>query len=152
MNFDLTPFYKSTIGFDRLASLLDNVSSIDTNSNGYPPYNIEKLEADSYRITMAVAGFSEDDIAIEVKENTLTITAGKDESDDDGEYLYRGIAARAFERRFRLADYVEVTAANLEHGLLHLDLKREIPEAMKPRQIEIKATTGKQTKISEKAA
>lgn len=139
MTFDLTPFYKSTIGFDRFANLLDSAGALDANANGYPPYNIERTGDDAYRITMAVAGFANDDLDIEVKENTLTVTGEKTANEDgeDNELLYRGIATRSFERRFRLADYVEVTAAKLENGLLHIELKREIPDAMKPRKIEV---------------
>ncbi len=134
---DYSPLYRSTVGFDRLFSLLDNMTHVD-NSQAYPPYNIERTGEDAYRITMAVAGFTEDDISIESKQNTLTITAEKSEQDaDDREVLFQGIAARSFERRFQLADHVEVTGASLENGLLHVDLVREIPEAMKPRKIAI---------------
>jgi len=134
---DYSPLYRSTVGFDRLFSLLDNMAQGD-NSQSYPPYNIERTGEDSYRITMAVAGFSEGDISIEAKQNSLTVTAEKaDEENADREVLFRGIAARSFERRFQLADYVEVAGASLENGLLHIDLKREIPEAMKARKIEI---------------
>ncbi|MEM7214443.1 MAG: Hsp20 family protein [Pseudomonadota bacterium] len=134
---DYSPLYRSTVGFDRLFSLLDNMAQGD-NSQSYPPYNIERTGEDAYRITMAVAGFSEDEIAIEAKQNALTVTAAKAEEDEKkNEVLFRGIAARSFERRFQLADYVEVAGAALENGLLHIDLKREIPEAMKPRKIAI---------------
>ena len=147
---DYSPLYRSTVGFDRLFSLLDNMTTTE-NSQAYPPYNIERTGEDAYRITMAVAGFSEEDISIEAKQNTLTITADKTEkADEDKEVLFRGIAARSFERRFQLADHVEVTGAALENGLLHVDLKREIPEAMKPRKIDIKSGVkqieGKKTK------
>lgn len=134
--FDLAPLYRSTIGFDRLARMLDDLASFETPA--YPPYNIEKLGEDEYRITMAVAGFGEDDLNIELKQNTLTISGRKPErSDNAGEVLHQGIASRAFERRFQLADFVEVRGASLENGLLHVTLKREIPEAMKPRTIAI---------------
>jgi molecular chaperone IbpA len=134
--FDLAPLYRSTIGFDRLASMLDDLSAFD--APAYPPYNIEKLGEDEYRITMAVAGFSENDLHIELKQNTLTISGKKSErSENEGEVLHQGIASRAFERRFQLADFVEVRGAALENGLLHVTLKREIPEAMKPRSIAI---------------
>ena len=124
---DYSPLYRSTVGFDRLFSLLDNMAQGD-NSQSYPPYNIERTGEDSYRITMAVAGFSEGDISIEAKQNSLTVTAEKaDEENADREVLFHGIAARSFERRFQLADYVEVAGASLENGLLHIDLKREIP-------------------------
>jgi len=136
--FDLAPLYRSTVGFDRLFSLLDQVGGLDT-ASGYPPYNIERVDENAYRITVAVAGFTENELAIEVKENALTVRGEKQLKEDEkaGEVLYQGIAARAFERRFQLADHVEVTGARLENGLLHIDLKREIPEAMKPRQIPI---------------
>lgn len=134
---DYSPLYRSTVGFDRLFSLLDNMGQTE-NSQSYPPYNIERTGEDAYRITMAVAGFTEDEISIEAKQNTLTIAAEKTDDDEGKEILFRGIAARSFERRFQLADYVEVAGATLEHGLLHIDLKREIPDAMKPRKIEIK--------------
>ena len=134
--FDLAPLYRSTIGFDRLASMLDDLSAFE--APAYPPYNIEKLGEDEYRITMAVAGFSEDDLNIELKHNTLTISGKKSErSENRGEVLHQGIASRAFERRFQLADFVEVRGASLENGLLHVTLKREVPEAMKPRSIAI---------------
>lgn len=135
-HFDLTPLYRSTVGFDHLASILDQLSSMD-GDNGFPPYNIERLGENEYRITMAVAGFSMDDLSIEVKEGTLTVHGEKQTEEKNREYLHRGIAARNFERRFRLADHVEVTSATLENGFLHVDLKRELPEAMKPRTIPI---------------
>ena len=134
--FDLAPLYRSTIGYDRFARMLDDLSAFE--APAYPPYNIEKLGEDEYRITMAVAGFSEDDLHIELKQNTLTISGKKsDRPDGTGEVLHQGIASRAFERRFQLADFVEVRGASLENGLLHVTLKREIPEAMKPRTISI---------------
>ncbi len=137
--FDLAPLYRSTVGFDRLFSLLDQVSGFDGNTPGYPPYNIERTGENAYRISVAVAGFSENDLSIETKENTLTIRGEKEAKTDEnqGETLYQGIAARAFERVFQLADHVEVRGAKLENGLLHVDLVREVPEAMKPRQIKI---------------
>jgi molecular chaperone IbpA len=134
--FDLTPLFRSSIGFDHLAAVMDQLASVDTD-NGFPPYNIERLGENEYRITMAVAGFSNDDLNIEVKEATLSVRGEKNAEQGDREYLHRGIAARNFERRFRLADHVEVTGATLENGFLHVDLKREIPEAMKPRTIKI---------------
>ena len=145
--FDFSPLYRSTVGFDRLASLLDAASS-DTTQPGYPPYNIERTGDTSYRITMAVAGFSEEEISIEAHQNKLTIT-GKQGSDEDENtrYLHRGIATRSFQRQFDLADHVEVKAAALENGLLHVDLVREIPEAMKPRQISIASGGPAQPKI-----
>jgi molecular chaperone IbpA len=138
-NFDLSPLYRSTVGFDRLFGMLDSLGNFDGSAPTYPPYNIERTDENAYRVTLAVAGFGEDDIAIEVKENTLTVTGEKKETaEGDGkEVLYRGIAARSFERRFQLADHVEVKGATLENGLLHVDLVREIPEAMKPRTVAI---------------
>lgn len=136
--FDLTPLYRSAIGFDRLADRLSSAARTDSNT-GYPPYNIAVLDEDAYRITMAVAGFSDDELNIETERNTLSIS-GQQTSDgqgDEPEYLYRGIATRSFERRFQLADHVEVGEAKLENGLLHIDLKRELPEQMKPRKIAI---------------
>jgi molecular chaperone IbpA len=134
--FDLTPLFRSSIGFDHLAAVMDQLASVDTD-NGFPPYNIERLGENDYRITMAVAGFSSDDLNIEVKESTLAVRGEKKAEIADREFLHRGIAARSFERRFRLADHVEVSGATLENGFLHVDLKREIPEAMKPRTIKI---------------
>jgi molecular chaperone IbpA len=132
--FDLAPLYRSTVGFDRLFSMLDGFES----APGYPPYNIERTGENAYRITVAVAGFGENDLTIEAKENTLTIKGNKQAKEEqNGEVLYQGIAARAFERVFQLADYVVVKGAQLENGLLHVDLVREIPEAKKPRQIPI---------------
>ena len=136
--FDLAPLYRSTVGFDRLFSLLDQLAGL-TAPPGYPPYNIERTGENDYRITVAVAGFAEPELCIEAKENTLTIRGEKQTKTDEkkGEMLYQGIAARAFERVFQLADYVQVKGASLENGLLHVDLVREIPEAKKPRQIAI---------------
>ncbi|GAA0776918.1 Hsp20 family protein [Roseibium denhamense] len=140
-HFDLTPLYRSTVGFDRLFSMLDNAGA-DTPS--YPPYNIERTGENAYRITMAVAGFSEDELSLEAKEHVLTIKGEKSEEDSNREILYRGIASRTFERRFQIAEYVRVDGASLENGLLHVDLVRELPEAMKPRKIEITSNTAKQ--------
>jgi molecular chaperone IbpA len=135
--YDLSPLYRSSIGFDRLAKMLDEMNAVEAPS--YPPYNIERTGENEYRITMAVAGFTPADLAIEVKEGTLSITGRKPEKQGaKGEFLHQGIAARSFERRFRLADHVEVEGAELENGLLHVALKRVIPEAMKPRTIAIK--------------
>ena len=139
--FDLTPFYRSTIGFDRLFSLLDQVND---SAPGYPPYNIERTGENAYRISVAVSGFAENELSIVAKENTLTIKgekAANENSQDQAEVLYRGIAARAFERVFQLADHVLVKNASLENGLLHVDLVREIPEAKKPRSIPINGGT-----------
>ena len=136
-SIDITPLYRQTVGFDRLFNLLDTVSQPETPS--YPPYNIERTGENAYRITMAVAGFGEGELNIEVREHALTVRAEKGEDAGETEFLHRGIAKRAFERRFQLADHVEVRGARLENGLLHIDLVREIPEAMKPRRIEIQA-------------
>ena len=136
--YDLTPFYRSTVGFDRLFSLLDQVTS--DGSPGYPPYNIERTGENAYRISVAVSGFAREELSIVANENTLTIKGEKvanENGKDKSEVLYRGIAARAFERIFQLADFVAVKNASLEHGLLHVDLVREIPEAKKPRNIPI---------------
>jgi molecular chaperone IbpA len=136
--FDFAPLYRSTVGFDRLFSMLDQFGGTE-NSPTYPPYNIERTGENAYRITVAVAGFAEPELSLEVRENTLTIRGDKQGRSEEaqGEVLYQGIAARAFERRFQLADYVQVKGASLENGLQHVDLAREIPEAMKPRQIPI---------------
>jgi molecular chaperone IbpA len=134
--YDFSPLFRSSVGFDHLANIMDQLSSVDSD-NGFPPYNIERLGEHEYRITMAVAGFSIDDLDIEVKESTLSVKGDKKTEIKEREYLHRGIAARNFERRYRLADHVEVTGATLENGFLHIDLKREIPEAMKPRTIKI---------------
>lgn len=138
-NFDLSPLYRSTVGFDRFGSMLDQLLTGDTPAPGYPPYNIEKTGDDVYRITLAVAGFGEEDLNIEVKDQGLTVTARKRDvaEDEQGQFLYRGIAERGFERRFQLADHMKVTGAGLENGLLHVDLAREVPEALKPRTIAI---------------
>jgi molecular chaperone IbpA len=135
--YDLAPFYRSTVGFDRFFNLLDQAAT--DGSPGYPPYNIERTGENAYRISVAVSGFSQGELSIVAKENTLTIKGEKQAKDESnsGEVLYQGIAARAFERVFQLADYVQVRGAALENGLLHVDLVREIPEAKKPRQIPI---------------
>jgi molecular chaperone IbpA len=139
--FDLTPLYRSTVGFDRLARMLDEVASFDAPT--YPPYNIERVGDDDYRITMAVAGFAPGDIAIEVKGNALTVSGKKAEAGEaKTEFLHQGIAARAFERRFQLADHVEVKGADMDNGLLHILLRREIPEALKPRTIPVNNGNG----------
>lgn len=145
-HFDLSPLYRSTVGFDKLFSMLDATSNPDGGSPSYPPYNIERLSENAYRITMAVAGFTEEELNVEIKENALTVVGEKaGEVDSEKDYLHRGIAARAFERRFQLADYMRVDGASLEHGLLHVDLTRELPEAKKPRQIEIKGSGSSKT-------
>jgi len=153
-HFDLTPLYRSTIGFDRVGSLLDTLSSFEGETPSYPPYNIERIAENAYRISMAVAGFGDADLDIEVKENTLSIRGEKHGEQENATFLHRGIASRSFERRFQLADYVVVRSASLDNGLLHVDLVRELPEAMKPRTIEIttKAETEKPKVIDSKAA
>jgi molecular chaperone IbpA len=148
--FDLTPLYRTGVGFDRLAKMLDDVNNFDAPS--YPPYNIERTGEHEYRITMAVAGFTADEISIEVKNSALTVSGKKAEREDKQEFLHQGIAARNFERRFQLADHVEVTGAEMENGLLHVDLKREIPEAMKPRTIAINSGKGTSKLIEDKKA
>ncbi|MCK8483708.1 Hsp20 family protein [Aliiroseovarius sp. S2029] len=135
-NFDLSPLYRATVGFDQIADLMDRVLTNDVSRESYPPYNIEKIADDGWRISVAVAGFTEDELAVEVRENALVISAKKAD-EDERTYLHRGIATRAFERRFHLADHVRVTGAAHEHGMLHIDLVREVPEALKPRRIEI---------------
>jgi molecular chaperone IbpA len=136
-HFDFSPLYRSTVGFDRIASILDQVMTADPSQNTYPPYNIEKTGDDAYRITIAVAGFAEDELSIESREGALVISGRKAEAEEGRAYLHRGIATRAFERRFQLADHVKAVAATTENGLLHVDLVREVPEALKPRRIEI---------------
>ncbi|WP_299940810.1 Hsp20 family protein [uncultured Microbulbifer sp.] len=136
-NFDFTPLYRSAIGFDRMASLLDAMTSGEQKQPAYPPYDIELTGEDSYRISMAVAGFEQSELDIHVEQNRLVVSGKKPEETAQRNFLHRGIAARNFERRFQLADHVKVTDAKLENGLLHIELMREIPEAMKPRKIEI---------------
>ena len=140
--FDLTPLYRSTVGFDRLFSMFDELG-VEGSVPSYPPYNIERTGEDAYRISVAVAGFTDADLSIEAKENRLAIRGEKQTNDEEkpGEVLYQGIAARTFERSFQLADHVEVKGASLENGLLHVDLVREIPEAMKPRAIPIASSS-----------
>ena len=133
--FDYTPLYRSSVGFDRLFRMLDEAASVEPIT--YPPYNIERVGDDEYRITIAIAGFGPQDVNIEAKGNTLTVTGKKADKQQSGEVLHQGIAARGFERRFQLADHVEVKGADMDNGLLHIALKREVPEALKPRQIAI---------------
>jgi molecular chaperone IbpA len=136
--FDFAPLYRSTVGFDRMFSMLDEFDGAEDSVSNYPPYNIERTGENAYRISVAVAGFTDADLSIETKENRLAIRGEKQTNEEEtGDVLYQGIAARAFERSFQLADYVEVKGASLENGLLHVDLVREIPEAMKPRAIPI---------------
>ena len=141
-SFDFAPLYRASVGFDQIADMMDRVLTNDVSTPSYPPYNIEKTADDAYRISIAVAGFSADDLGIEVKENALVVSARKPEADKEKSYLHRGIATRAFERRFQLADHVRVTGASHEDGMLHIALVREVPEALKTRRIEI-ASGGK---------
>jgi|TARA_B110000211_G_scaffold25594_1_gene26230 molecular chaperone IbpA len=138
-SFDFAPLYRATIGFDQIADMMDRVSAHDVGQSSYPPYNIEKTAEDGYRISIAVAGFSEVDLGIEVKENTLHVSARKSQPVDEKTYLHRGIATRAFDRKFHLADHVRATGASHADGMLHIDLIREVPEALKPRRIEIQS-------------
>ena len=138
--FDFAPLYRATVGFDQIADLMDRVLTSENTQPTYPPYNIEKLEDDAYRISIAVAGFSDKDLTVEVRENALIVSARKVEEETDRTYLHRGIATRAFERRFHLADHVQVNGASHVDGMLHIDLVREVPEALKPRTIEISST------------
>lgn len=136
-NFDLAPLYRATVGFDQIADMLDRVMASDVSQPTYPPYNIEKTADDAYRISIAVAGFAADDLTVEVKEGALVVSARKRDEEESRTYLHRGIATRAFERRFQLADHVRVNGASHADGMLHIDLVREIPEALKPRRIAI---------------
>ena len=136
-NFDLAPLYRATVGFDQIADMMDRVLSNDVGHTTYPPYNIEKTADDAYRISIAVAGFADEDLGVEVKEGQLIVSARKQADESDRTFLHRGIATRAFERRFHLADHVKVSGASHENGMLHIDLVREVPEALKPRKIEI---------------
>jgi len=135
--YDFAPLYRATVGFDRIADLMDRVLTAEVAQPTYPPYNIEKLGDDAYRISIAVAGFAADELTVEVKDGALHIAARKADDAQARTYLHRGIATRAFERRFALADHVRVTGADHAHGMLHIDLVREMPEALKPRRIEI---------------
>ncbi|MFT3687699.1 Hsp20 family protein [Paenirhodobacter sp.] len=136
-SFDFSPLYRATVGFDRVADLMDRVVAADVAQPTYPPYNIEKLGEDAYRISIAVAGFGSDELNVEVKEGALVISGRKTEEAGEKTYLHRGIATRAFERRFALADHMKVTGASHRDGMLNIDLVREVPEALKPRRIEI---------------
>jgi molecular chaperone IbpA len=151
-NFDFSPLYRTTVGFDHLSSLLNAVSRGDANSNSYPPYNIELLDKDRYRITMAVSGFVEDELELQSEKQTLTVKGSKAADKVERNYLHQGIAGRTFERKFQLADHVEVTGARLENGLLHIDLSREIPEAMKPKVIPIGGGKAKLIDADKRAA
>jgi molecular chaperone IbpA len=150
--FDFSPLFRSTIGFDRLTRLVDAATRIDNAALTYPPYNIEKTGEDSYRLSMAVAGFAPEEIDVTVHENSLLVTGKAKKEDENGRYLHRGIARRAFERRFSLADHIKIVGANLENGMLHVDLAREVPEAAKPRKIAISAGQPEQPQVVEKQA
>jgi molecular chaperone IbpA len=152
--FDLSPLFRATVGFDNLSRVFDTVTRLDEAQVSYPPYNIAKNGADDYRITFAVAGFGENDIDVQVENNTLTVKGKTASEADDVKYLHRGIAGRAFERRFELADHIHVVGARMENGMLHIDLKREIPEALKPRRVQITTSTsqGAPTLTAAKAA
>lgn len=148
--FDLTPLFRSSIGFDRLSHLVDTALRTEENGGGgYPPYNIERLDEQTYRLTMAVAGFHEEDLNIVVQDSTLTVSGRARPDEEEIEYLYRGIAGRAFERHFQLADFIKVGRASLKNGILRIKLEREIPEAMKPRQIAIGQEPEKPKKLIE---
>lgn len=147
-NFDLAPLYRTTVGFDQIADMMDRVFTNDAGKQTYPPYNIEKTDEDAWRISIAVAGFSDDDLSVEVRENSLVITARKAQ-EKERTYLHRGIATRAFERRFHLADHVRVSGAAHIDGMLHIDLMREVPEALKPRQIRISTDPPVSAKVVE---
>ncbi|MBT8415894.1 MAG: Hsp20 family protein [Silicimonas sp.] len=149
-NFDLAPLYRATVGFDQMADLMDRVLTDTATTPSYPPYNIEKTADDAWRISIAVAGFSEEDLKVEVRENALYVSARKGAEDEDRTYLHRGIANRAFERRFALADHVHATGASHVNGMLHIDLVREVPEALKPRQIAISSNETVEAKAVER--
>ena len=147
--FDLSPLYRATVGFDQIADLMDRVLATDVATPNYPPYNIEKLGDDAWRITVAVAGFSDAELSVELRENALVVAARKAEDDSARRYLHRSIATRAFERRFHLADHVRVTGATHADGMLHIDLAREVPEALRPRRIEIARAPQRETQLVE---
>ena len=140
-NFDFAPLYRSTVGFDQIASMMDRALTAETGQTSYPPYNIEKLEDDAYRVSIAVAGFTDADLSVEVRDRSLIVSARKADEDENKTFLHRGIATRAFERRFHLADHVQVTGAAHVDGMLHIELHRQVPEALKPRQIQIASGT-----------
>ena len=150
--YDLSPLFRSTVGFDRMTRLLDAAGRMDGEAPSYPPYNIEKTGENAYRITMAVAGFSTDELNISVQEGVLTVTGKALKEEEPKQFLHRGIARRAFERRFELADHIQVSGADLSNGLLHIDLVREVPEAMKPRTIQIATGKAQPQVIDSKAA
>lgn len=146
-NFDLTPLYRASVGFDRIADVMDRALAADLHQHGYPPYNIEKTGDDTYRISIAVAGFSADDLSVEAKDGAVIVSARKATDEETRSYLHRGIATRAFERKFALADHVRVQGASHIDGMLHIDLLRELPETLKPRQIQIRKSAGQTPKL-----
>ena len=151
-NFDFSPLYRTTVGFDHLSTLLDNIHRSDRAAKSYPPYNIELINENNYQITMAVSGFNSDELDIKSEHRTLTIKGQKHPDENTRNYLHQGIAARNFERKFQLADHIEITGAQLENGLLHIDLAREIPEAMKPKTIPINEGKGRLMDVSREVA
>ena len=151
-SFDFSPLYRTTVGFDHLSSLLDNIHRSDRAANSYPPYNIELIDENSYQITMAVSGFKSEELDIKSEQRTLTVKGQKHPDTNTRNYLHQGIAARNFERKFQLADHIEITGAQLENGLLHIDLAREIPEAMKPKTIPILDSKGRLRDVSKEGA
>ena len=151
-NFDFSPLYRTTVGFDHLSTLLDNIHRSDRAANSYPPYNIELINENNYQITMAVSGFKSDELDIKSEQRTLTVRGQKHPDQNSRNFLHQGIAARNFERKFQLADHIEITGAQLENGLLHIDLAREIPEAMKPKTIPIKEGNGRLVDVSREDA
>ncbi|WP_151178957.1 Hsp20 family protein [Hypericibacter terrae] len=150
--FDFSPLYRSTVGFDSVTRLLESALRADEGQNSYPPYNIEKTGENAYRITMAVAGFSESDITITAQDNSLVVTGKIAKTEEEKKFLHRGIAGRAFERRFELAEHIRVSGASLVNGLLHVDLVKEVPEAKKPRTVKIETVAPKQATVLENQA
>jgi len=150
--FDFSPLYRSTVGFDNMTRLLESALRADDSQSSYPPYNIEKTGENAYRITMAVAGFGENDITITAQENSLVVTGKLAKTEEDKKFLYRGIAGRAFERRFELAEHIRVAGASLVNGLLHIDLVKEVPEAKKPRTVKIETVAPKQATVIDSQA
>ncbi len=148
-SYDFSPLFRSTVGFDRLTRLVDAATRLDESAPSYPPYNIEKTGEDAYRISMAVAGFSDEEIEITAQDNTLVISGKPKKAEEERKFLHRGIAGRAFERRFELAEFIEVKGASLENGLLHVELVRVVPEAMKPRSIKVEARAAKAQPVLE---
>lgn len=152
-SYDFSPLYRATVGFDRMMNLLDSASQVDESTPSYPPYNIEKISDDAYRISMAVAGFAEDELDITVTQNSLVVSGKKDKAaDKESTFLHHGIANRSFQRSFELADHIRIAGAALQNGLLHIELAREVPEAMKPRSIKIEAAAPKAAKVIEDKA